>query len=194
MADLAPNTVTVIDRQRRYRIDCARLEEALSAVLAALRIEGQAVNLVLLSDRAIASLNRRYRGVAGPTDVLSFPMKEGEGGDACGFLLGDVAVSLETVERQCSMPHNDGRPKTGTRSTELALMLIHAMLHLVGYTHDASPLPPHGGGQGGGAAAMIAAERSLFAKTALLFPDFRKRAAAPNGRRAAPSSGKGERR
>lgn len=85
----------------------------------------------------MAALNRAYRGVAGPTDVLAFPMTEGRFGRAWPSsraqaegpdLLGDVVISAETARRQA-------RPARGGVRAELALLLVHGILHLVGYDH-----------------------------------------------------------
>jgi len=84
--------------------------------------------VVLVDDAAMAALNRAYRGVAGPTDVLAFPMTEGRFRGVSPDLLGDVVISTETARRQA-------RAAGGEFRTELALLLIHGILHLVGYDH-----------------------------------------------------------
>jgi probable rRNA maturation factor len=85
----------------------------------------------------MAELNRTYRGKMGSTDVLAFPMTEGRfpamsswpRGQAEGpDLLGDVVISAETAARQA---RDRGRDVQG----ELALLLVHGILHLVGYDH-----------------------------------------------------------
>ena len=80
-------------------------------------------------------LNRQYRGRDYPTDVLAFPMREakgpacGEPGRAASPLLGDVVISLDAAVRQSTA---DGRPV----EEELAALLVHGILHLVGYDHE----------------------------------------------------------
>jgi probable rRNA maturation factor len=76
----------------------------------------------------MAALNRTYRGKTGSTDVLAFPMTEGRFGAVCPDLLGDVVISVETAARQA---RDRGRDVQG----ELALLLVHGILHLVGYDH-----------------------------------------------------------
>lgn len=83
-------------------------------------------SIVLTDDADIAALNRIYRRVAGPTDVLAFPMTEGAFAQLAPECLGDVVISVETAARQaggCDL------------KAELALLLVHGMLHLVGYDH-----------------------------------------------------------
>lgn len=87
---------------------------------------------MLVDDSAMAELNRTHRGVAGPTDVLAFPMGEGPFMSLSANLLGDVVISAETAERQARSR------KAGLRA-ELALLLIHGILHLAGYDHGSAP-------------------------------------------------------
>lgn len=82
--------------------------------------------MVLVDDDAIAALNRAYRGVAGPTDVLAFPMTEGRFGNLAPDCLGDVVISAETALRQA---------RDGDLKAECALLLVHGILHLLGYDH-----------------------------------------------------------
>jgi probable rRNA maturation factor len=64
--------------------------------------------------------------VAGPTDVLAFPMAEGRFARLDGALLGDVVISMETAARQAG---------SGDLRAELALLMTHGVLHLLGYDH-----------------------------------------------------------
>ena len=91
-------------------------------------VEGVECGLLLVSDRTMARLNERYRGVAGPTDVLSFPMREGPFQSLSPGLLGDVVISVETADRQAKRAGRSLR-------TELAALLIHGILHLLGHDH-----------------------------------------------------------
>jgi probable rRNA maturation factor len=84
--------------------------------------------VVLVDDAAMSVLNRGYRGVDGPTDVLAFPMTEGRFRDLSPDLLGDVVISTETARRQTLAAGGELRE-------ELALLLVHGILHLVGYDH-----------------------------------------------------------
>ncbi len=84
--------------------------------------------MVLVDDAAMSALNRAYRGVIGPTDVLAFPMTEGPFGQAWPDLLGDVVISAEAARRQA-------RPGRNGLRAELALLLVHGILHLLGYDH-----------------------------------------------------------
>ena len=84
---------------------------------------------MLVGDRTMTRLNRQYRGKAASTDVLSFPMREGSFASLSPHLLGDIVISAETADRQAKA---GGRPLRD----ELAALLIHGILHLLGYDHQ----------------------------------------------------------
>ena len=83
----------------------------------------------LVDDAEIAELNERFRGKRGPTDVLSFSLLEGAHAERAGALLGDVVMGVGVARRQAAR----GRR---TLDDELARLLIHGVLHLVGHDHE----------------------------------------------------------
>ena len=92
------------------------------------------VSVVLADDGFIRELNRVYMGVDAPTDVLSFPQEQASGTDtlpelSAGSVLGDIVISIPTVERQAAEHRR-------SFEEELALMAVHATLHLLGYDHE----------------------------------------------------------
>lgn len=98
------------------------------AILAAEGRTGVEVSVHLGDDALLWDLNRTYRGIDRPTDVLSFSA-EGEPipGD-CAFL-GDIVISLERAEAQAEEYGH-------TLRRELCFLAAHATLHLLGYDHD----------------------------------------------------------
>ena len=80
-----------------------------------------------MTDPEIHVLNRQYRGKDKPTDVLSFPLAH----ELQPFLLGDVVISVETAARQA-------RRRGYSLREELQTLLIHGVLHLLGYDHEVS--------------------------------------------------------
>lgn len=101
------------------------------------------VNLLLTHDEEIHEMNRAYRNIDRPTDVLSFPMLEYEApGDFAGFesmqdyfdpesgelLLGDIVISLDRVKAQAEEYGHSVR-------REYAFLIAHSMLHLFGFDH-----------------------------------------------------------
>jgi probable rRNA maturation factor len=87
------------------------------------------LSILLVDDAAIAQLNRQYLSRPGPTNVIAFPMREGEFADVSPRLLGDVVISVETAEREGS----DSGIALEDRLDEL---LVHGILHLFGYDHE----------------------------------------------------------
>ncbi len=87
------------------------------------------LSILFTTDREIKKLNSSYRGKHKPTDVLSFPLREGVGGKIAGNTLGDIVISLETTKRQA-------KELGVTIKEELLRLLIHGLLHLLGYDHE----------------------------------------------------------
>jgi len=98
-------------------------------VLAALDSSERELSVSLTDDAEIAALNEEWRGREGPTDVLSFSLEEGEHADFGGALLGDVVIALPVAERQA-------RAYGATLDDEVARLLIHGVLHLLGHDHQ----------------------------------------------------------
>lgn len=84
---------------------------------------------MLTDDTEIAELNNRYLNRRGATNVIAFPMTEGEFGDINPDLLGDVVISLDTAAREAE----EIETSFENRFKEL---LIHGILHLFGYDHE----------------------------------------------------------
>lgn len=84
-----------------------------------------------MDDTRIEQLNVSYLGHEGPTNVISFPMREGEYGDVNPELLGDVVISMDTCAREAQ----NADLSMDVRFYEL---LIHGILHLFGYDHTQS--------------------------------------------------------
>lgn len=87
------------------------------------------LSIVVVDDEEMARINLEYRQVDSTTDVLSFPMQEGEFGEICPEMLGDVVISAPTAqlmstENNCPLP------------SVLDLLLVHGILHLLGYDHE----------------------------------------------------------
>ncbi|MBI1999755.1 MAG: rRNA maturation RNase YbeY [candidate division NC10 bacterium] len=120
--------ISLRNRQKRVRVETGWLRRVGERALSVLARPSAECSVVLLDDAAMAALNRAYRGIAGPTDVLAFPMAEGRFGRTWPDLLGDVVISAETARRQARVRKADLR-------AELALLLVHGILHLVGYDH-----------------------------------------------------------
>jgi probable rRNA maturation factor len=117
--------------------DTALIERAATAVLTAEQVPyGCEIGIRVTTDAELHRLNRDFRGVDAPTDVLSFA----DDGGASPFVtapdqpryLGDIAISYERVLAQAvEYGHSPAR--------ELAYLTVHGVLHLLGYDHERSP-------------------------------------------------------
>lgn len=117
--------VSVVDGRGRA-VRAAGLRSWLARVAPA-RARG-AVTIVLASDGTVRRLNRRYRGVDAPTDVLSFPAGPPIDGRRDPFL-GDVVIARGVARRQARQA---GHPE----HAEWRVLALHGLLHLLGYDHE----------------------------------------------------------
>jgi probable rRNA maturation factor len=143
-------------RGRRYarglRADADRM-------MRAARLGDCELSLTLTTDRAIRKLNREFRGIDSPTDVLSFSQIEQAGiaapnprsvKNSPGLPVGDIVISIDTALRQA-------RDYRMSPSARLRRLLVHGFLHLIGYDHERSAAD---------ARRMFARERTLAARIA----------------------------
>ncbi len=84
---------------------------------------------MLVDDNEMQELNRRFLGRDKPTNVLAFSMREGEFSSLHPHLLGDLVISIETAKRQ-------SKSSDLSEMEMLILLLIHGILHLIGYEHE----------------------------------------------------------
>ncbi len=110
------------------------VRDAITAALAYEEFDSVAeVSVTLVDNAQIHEMNRQYRDVDRPTDVLSFPIFDDEGlEDAGATVLGDIVLSLEQAQIQAAeYGHSMER--------EVAFLCVHSVLHLLGYDHETSP-------------------------------------------------------
>lgn len=159
--------VFAADEQDVHPVDVARWARLAEAVLSAEGITGDAeLSLLFVAEDVIADLNRRFLGGDGPTDVLSFPIDDdvaelGRAPDAATtgpdrsstdldeapLLLGDVVICPAVAARNAPT-------HAGSYDDELALLVVHGVLHVLGHDHAAA----------GDAEAMRAREAELLAR------------------------------
>jgi probable rRNA maturation factor len=104
------------------------VRDAVTAAASALSTADGEVSIVLTDDSAMAVLNRDWRGVDMPTNVLSFPASAHKGGENSRFL-GDIVIAYETLVRECDDEHREFLH-------HLAHLTVHGFLHLAGYDHE----------------------------------------------------------
>jgi probable rRNA maturation factor len=119
-----------LERRRDLpRVDRRRLRSRARRVLGALGQPRAELSIRLADDAEMRELNAAWRGRARPTDVLAFSLLEGEDAERRGALLGDVVLGVETAARQA-------RRRRSSLDEELARLLIHGTLHLLGHDHQ----------------------------------------------------------
>ncbi len=110
------------------RLDRRLLRSRAREILRELALSRSELSVRLADDDEIAELNAAYRGRRRPTDVLAFSLLEGEHAERRGPLLGDVVIGFETAARQA-------RAARRSLDDEVARLLIHGTLHLLGHDH-----------------------------------------------------------
>ncbi len=118
----------IVNRQRRVPIVLQPLEAFYERARLQLHFPPESVTVQLISDAAMARLNRTYRHKQGPTDVLSFPAARGKPRRDAEYV-GDIAISPETARR-------NARRFSRPLSVEMRILILHGMIHLAGYDHE----------------------------------------------------------
>jgi len=126
-----------LKRLKGFPFKRAWLKETVMAVLAAEKADGPVeIDCLITDDSTIHALNRKYRGVDRPTDVLSFALDEGGPGDTvfprppgARAKMGILVVSYPTAQAQAASNRI-------SVEEELRLLLVHGVLHILGYDHS----------------------------------------------------------
>jgi probable rRNA maturation factor len=140
--------IFVADEQIDQPVDTMRWVRLAEAVIIEERVPGDVeLSMLFVDEQAMTDLNKRFRGQDGPTDVLSFPIDEvpveggrspDSGGTGPGFtaepsdlptVLGDVVICPSVAKRNAPQ-------HAGTYDDELALLVVHGVLHLLNMDHE----------------------------------------------------------
>lgn len=120
--------VLIENRQNRHKLPKQKVRLTARRILSALGYPEAQLSILIVDDEQIARLNTSYLDHTGPTNVISFPMQEGPFTHITPDLLGDVVISADTAWREAA----DAGMSLAERFNQL---LIHGILHLVGYDH-----------------------------------------------------------
>ena len=129
----------VIDRQRKYKVDRQSIKNNADNILLLCGSGNAELSILIVNNRVMRTLNRKYRGIDKPTDVLSFlpspaPLTYSGGGAGEGKplrFLGDIVISMEKIHAQAA-------ERGHSPDKEFKILLIHGILHLLGYDHEVS--------------------------------------------------------
>ncbi len=122
-------SISIQNRQDKLKVDQRRLRRSLKTLLAEMDQKDGEISLVLVDDAQIREINRTYLDRDRPTNVISFAMTEGEFGHVNPDVLGDIVISTETASRDAQAGNIDFMD-------EMEFLLIHGLLHLLGYDHE----------------------------------------------------------
>lgn len=111
------------------KLDLRSIRRSLKRLMKELRCEEGDLSLLLVDDDQIREINRTYLKRDRSTNVISFAMTEGEFGAVNPRLLGDIVISVETASRDAATGCLD-------LMDEVEFLLIHGLLHLLGYEHE----------------------------------------------------------
>ncbi|MDH3454240.1 MAG: rRNA maturation RNase YbeY [Desulfuromonadales bacterium] len=139
--------IAIENRQSKQQIRKIPLRKAARKILSVSGCPDAQLSILIVDDAMIQEVNRDYLGKDRPTNVISFAMQEGEGGGVQPDLLGDVVISAETAAR-------DALDAQASFESELYFLLLHGILHLLGYDHER--------GTQADAERMEAREREIF--------------------------------
>ena len=118
-----------VDDRAGSGVDAAAIAATVAAVLAAEGVGECEVGVVLVDEHEMQAVNLAHRGKDEPTDVLSFPIDEDEGLPGVTRMLGDVVVCVPVLAAQAAAAGVGA-------GEELADLLVHGVLHLLGYDHE----------------------------------------------------------
>lgn len=110
-------------------VDMNLINKVVNKTSDVLSVKNALVSLVFIDNKRIHEINKEFRGVDRPTDVISFAFMDEDINPANGFTnLGEIYISLEKAHEQASeYGHSFDR--------ELSFLLVHGLLHLLGYDH-----------------------------------------------------------
>ncbi|WP_300462287.1 rRNA maturation RNase YbeY [Desulfobacula sp.] len=119
----------LIDNQEKKKLSTAIIHQKTKQILNALGCDDHEISILITDDAHIQALNNTYRGIDKPTNVLAFPMQEGQFADISPGLLGDVVISCETAQQEADEANI-------SLVERLSQLLIHGTLHLMGFDHE----------------------------------------------------------
>jgi probable rRNA maturation factor len=148
--------IQIENRQKKQRVSLRQLRKVAQKILSVSGCPDAELSVLIVGDRRIRQINREYLQRDKATNVISFAQQEGQviGGERC--VLGDVVISAETAARDAG---EAGLPL----ASELYFLLMHGILHLLGYDHERSGAEE--------AARMEAREEEIFALLRSEFPE-----------------------
>jgi probable rRNA maturation factor len=121
--------IQIENNQSEIKIDKRKIRSTVVKLLRHLDCRDKEVSLLFVDDKMIQQMNEQYLGKYTPTNVLSFPLQEGKFNNVNPHILGDIVISVDTAQR-------DAFKGGFTLEQEIDFLIIHGLLHLLGYNHE----------------------------------------------------------
>ena len=123
------NKFEIINETKEEIKEIKIIDKLISFALNYLNIENAVLNIIIVDNETIHKINKEYRNIDRPTDVISFALEDNKDFIDIGYrILGDIYISIEKVREQ-SINYNHSFLR------ELSFLSIHGLLHLLGYDH-----------------------------------------------------------
>jgi len=121
--------IQIENQQKRIKINKRKIRSQVTRLLTLLCCTNMEISITFVDDEAIQCINKQYLSKDRPTNVISFPLQEGEFSGINPDMLGDIVISVETASR-------DAYKGNLSFDEEILFLIIHGLLHLRGYNHE----------------------------------------------------------
>lgn len=121
--------IQIENKQTKIKIERRKIRSTVLKLLKIMDCANKELSISFVDDNTIKQLNNHYLQRDHSTNVLSFSLQEGEYGNVNPHILGDIVVSTETAQR-------DAAKGDLSLSEEIDFLIIHGLLHLLGFNHE----------------------------------------------------------
>lgn len=123
------NYINVINKYNDGIEDQKTLEDFIKYCIKKLKLKNVMFNVIIINNQEIHKLNKNYRNIDRPTDVITFALEDFDDGIKLSIrMLGDIYISYDKVISQANEYNH-------SKTRELCFLAIHGLLHLLGYDH-----------------------------------------------------------
>ena len=120
--------IQIENQQKRIKINKRKILAEVTKLLKLLDCGDKEISITFVNDSDIQIINKKYLSKDHPTNVISFSLQEGEFGGINPEMLGDIVISVDTASADAEKGHL-------TFDEEILFLIIHGLLHLLGYNH-----------------------------------------------------------
>ena len=120
--------IQIENKQTKIKIERRKIRSTVLKLLKIMDCANKELSISFVDDNTIKQLNNHYLQRNHSTNVLSFSLQEGEYGNVNPHILGDIVISTETAQR-------DAAKGDLSLSEEIDFLIIHGLLHLLGFNH-----------------------------------------------------------